>query len=163
MFLFFSRAEELETALMEMVKQDNRRQLSARVCPTKHATCLSLLTYTHPTGFWNGRLIFKIYGILCPNFVFCCSSLLDVDGYHWKEYFTSDTFTFVCLFCIDSMLWLYQFLSENCITCKFQHLIENNNDTTTSSCINTLVQIELAAYVAWRDWLDEISQGPKWK
>lgn len=25
------RAEELETALMEMVKQDNRRQLSARV------------------------------------------------------------------------------------------------------------------------------------
>jgi hypothetical protein len=29
--LFFSRAEELETALMEMVKQDNRRQLSARV------------------------------------------------------------------------------------------------------------------------------------
>ncbi|CAL5417999.1 unnamed protein product [Camellia sinensis] len=26
-----SRAEELETALMEMVKQDNRRQLSARV------------------------------------------------------------------------------------------------------------------------------------
>lgn len=29
--LFFSRAEELETALMEMVKQDNRRELSARV------------------------------------------------------------------------------------------------------------------------------------
>lgn len=31
--LYFSvyRAEELETALMEMVKQDNRRQLSARV------------------------------------------------------------------------------------------------------------------------------------
>lgn len=28
---FFSRAEELETALMEMVKQDNRRELSARV------------------------------------------------------------------------------------------------------------------------------------
>lgn len=29
--LSFVRAEELETALMEMVKQDNRRQLSARV------------------------------------------------------------------------------------------------------------------------------------
>lgn len=29
--VFFIRAEELETALMEMVKQDNRRQLSARV------------------------------------------------------------------------------------------------------------------------------------
>jgi hypothetical protein len=28
---FFSRAEELETALMEMVQQDNRRQLSAKV------------------------------------------------------------------------------------------------------------------------------------
>ena len=26
------RAEELETALMEMVKLDNRRELSARVC-----------------------------------------------------------------------------------------------------------------------------------
>lgn len=26
-----TRAEELETALMEMVKQDNRRQLSAKV------------------------------------------------------------------------------------------------------------------------------------
>lgn len=26
------RAEELETALMEMVKQDNRRELSAKVC-----------------------------------------------------------------------------------------------------------------------------------
>ena len=33
---FFSRAEELETALMEMVKQDNRRQLSARVYPYLH-------------------------------------------------------------------------------------------------------------------------------
>lgn len=31
-FCFFDRAEELETALMEMVKQDNRRVLSARVC-----------------------------------------------------------------------------------------------------------------------------------
>lgn len=30
-FFFFDRAEELETALMEMVKQDNRRVLSARV------------------------------------------------------------------------------------------------------------------------------------
>ena len=30
-FDFGDRAEELETALMEMVKQDNRRQLSARV------------------------------------------------------------------------------------------------------------------------------------
>lgn len=30
-FTPFFRAEELETALMEMVKQDNRRQLSARV------------------------------------------------------------------------------------------------------------------------------------
>lgn len=30
-FFFFFRAEELETALMEMVKQDNRRQLSAKV------------------------------------------------------------------------------------------------------------------------------------
>lgn len=30
LFLFY-RAEELETALMEMVKQDNRRQLSAKV------------------------------------------------------------------------------------------------------------------------------------
>jgi hypothetical protein len=30
-FFFFSRAEELETALMEMVQQDNRRQLSAKV------------------------------------------------------------------------------------------------------------------------------------
>lgn len=29
--IFFDRAEELETALMEMVKQDNRRVLSARV------------------------------------------------------------------------------------------------------------------------------------
>lgn len=29
--VFVIRAEELETALMEMVKQDNRRQLSARV------------------------------------------------------------------------------------------------------------------------------------
>lgn len=32
-FFTFFRAEELETALMEMVKQDNRRQLSARVYP----------------------------------------------------------------------------------------------------------------------------------
>lgn len=30
-FFLFIRAEELETALMEMVKQDNRRQLSAKV------------------------------------------------------------------------------------------------------------------------------------
>lgn len=30
-FLVPFRAEELETALMEMVKQDNRRELSARV------------------------------------------------------------------------------------------------------------------------------------
>lgn len=30
-FFPFIRAEELETALMEMVKQDNRRQLSAKV------------------------------------------------------------------------------------------------------------------------------------
>lgn len=29
--LFFSRAEELETELMKMVKQDNQWQLSARV------------------------------------------------------------------------------------------------------------------------------------
>ena len=29
--IYSYRAEELETALMEMVKQDNRRQLSARV------------------------------------------------------------------------------------------------------------------------------------
>lgn len=29
--LLLSRAEELETALMEMVEQDNRRQLSAKV------------------------------------------------------------------------------------------------------------------------------------
>jgi hypothetical protein len=30
-FFCFCRADELETALMEMVKQDNRRQLSAKV------------------------------------------------------------------------------------------------------------------------------------
>jgi hypothetical protein len=30
-FIFTSRADELETALMEMVKQDNRRELSAKV------------------------------------------------------------------------------------------------------------------------------------
>jgi hypothetical protein len=30
-FFPFTRAEELETALMEMVKQDNRRELSAKV------------------------------------------------------------------------------------------------------------------------------------
>ncbi|KAJ0101062.1 hypothetical protein Patl1_06205 [Pistacia atlantica] len=46
------RAEELETALMEMVKQDNRRQLSARVHPIhfnhwKKATLLSLCTCMH--------------------------------------------------------------------------------------------------------------------
>jgi hypothetical protein len=31
LFLLLFRADELETALMEMVKQDNRRQLSAKV------------------------------------------------------------------------------------------------------------------------------------
>lgn len=35
----FFRAEELETALMEMVKQDNRRQLSARVYLDDHYCC----------------------------------------------------------------------------------------------------------------------------
>jgi hypothetical protein len=33
-FFCFCRADELETALMEMVKQDNRRQLSAKVYST---------------------------------------------------------------------------------------------------------------------------------
>lgn len=32
-FPTLNRAEELETALMEMVKEDNRLQLSARVYP----------------------------------------------------------------------------------------------------------------------------------
>lgn len=36
LLLTFFRAEELETALMEMVKQDNRRQLSARVYLESH-------------------------------------------------------------------------------------------------------------------------------
>lgn len=31
LFYYFARSEELETALMEMVRQDNRRLLSARV------------------------------------------------------------------------------------------------------------------------------------
>lgn len=33
-FHILSRAEELETALMEMVKEDNRLELTARVCAT---------------------------------------------------------------------------------------------------------------------------------
>lgn len=33
-FHILNREEELETALMEMVKEDNRLQLSAKVCET---------------------------------------------------------------------------------------------------------------------------------
>lgn len=45
LYLLSYRAEELETALMEMVKQDNRRQLSARVCRKLDVlSCLIFIT-----------------------------------------------------------------------------------------------------------------------
>jgi len=44
-FFLFIRAEELETALMEMVKQDNRRQLSAKVSHAVIAKVISTMQH----------------------------------------------------------------------------------------------------------------------
>lgn len=44
--IYSYRAEELETALMEMVKQDNRRQLSARVYKKSCAQISSFISVT---------------------------------------------------------------------------------------------------------------------
>jgi hypothetical protein len=52
LFIFFAsiyRADELETALMEMVKQDNRRELSAKV--TIAIFVVAIFLYCNPSLF----------------------------------------------------------------------------------------------------------------
>lgn len=48
------RAEELETALMEMVKQDNRRQLHARVLNSENYYTLQFFFFSYIVLFDNG-------------------------------------------------------------------------------------------------------------
>lgn len=69
-FFFFFRAEELETALMEMVKQDNRRQLSAKVYRSFFLDAFPLL-YLY---------IIEIMGIASDSLCVCYST-------HWLKSF----------------------------------------------------------------------------
>ena len=63
---FFSRAEELETALMEMVKQDNRRQLSARVYHYLHGLSRSAF-FSFFLFFFFFFFFFFIYVCVCGD------------------------------------------------------------------------------------------------
>lgn len=65
-FFLFIRAEELETALMEMVKQDNRRQLSAKV---RHESTIDFASYINIRSFQCISAAFSLYCKQGGNFL----------------------------------------------------------------------------------------------
>jgi hypothetical protein len=70
-FFPFIRAEELETALMEMVKQDNRRQLSAKVRHLSVCPILSGWLLLDPWLWQIWSLIIVLYDAqICQNWCF---------------------------------------------------------------------------------------------
>jgi len=83
-FPLFIRAEELETALMEMVKQDNRRQLSAKVSHERTWFSTSLKV-----------LITHLYGIRILVFYFYI-------------HFFFGKFLFWDTLCFQSTTWIFQ-------------------------------------------------------
>lgn len=116
--LYFSRAEELETALMEMVMQDNRRQLSAKVCLAGNNSCFALSCLTllkeicATMGLSMGCSMIHFYKCLFQSL----SSLIHFwDWFMLKKTLTCISITllvfcFSFLFSLRNLLWCMLFL-----------------------------------------------------